>query len=237
MSSPVHDHSMLGAYALGALDPREAQQVHDHLLTCAECRRQVADLADLRAAMDEVPPEAFLDGPPDGGDLILQRTLRAARSEFPATRLATPPRRGSSIALRAAAVIIVAAAAVGGGVLIGRQTAPEQTQAQPQLPANARTAKLTDPVTGASLDATLIPQDGWVRVHVVAGGIPKGEPCELVVVPRNGGEPVLAAGWLVSEKGAKNGTALDGAALIDPTQVQALAVRNTSGKQFVSVPL
>jgi anti-sigma factor RsiW len=236
MSSPVHDRSMLGAYALGALDPREAQLVHDHLLTCAECRLEVAELADLRAAMDDVPPEAFLDGPPDGGDLILQRTLRAARSEFPATRFAQSPPRRRNFALRAASVIIAGAVALGGGILIGRETAPESPP-QAQVPANARKGQATDPVTQASLDATLIPQAGWVRVHVVVAGIPQGEPCELVLIPRNGGEPVLAGSWLVSENGAKNGTALDGSGLIDPTVVQAVAVRNISGKQFVAVNL
>src|SRR5262249_23557492 len=115
-----HDRSLLGAYALGGLDPREAQLVHDHLLTCAECRREVAEFADLRSAMDDVPPEAFLDGPPDGGDLRLRRTTRAAGAEPPAA-LAARPRR--SFALVAASVIIAAAVALGGGILIGRQTA------------------------------------------------------------------------------------------------------------------
>lgn len=233
MSSPVHDRSTLGAYALGALDPREAQLVHDHLATCAECRREVADLVDLRAAMDEIPPEAFLDGPPDGSELVLQRTLRAARAQQPAVVIAAPPRR--SFALVAASVVIAAAVALGGGILIGRQTA-DNGPTVAQVPPNVRHAEGTDPVTGAKLVVDLTPQAGWVRVHIMASGIPKGERCQLMVVPRNGA-PVLTSSWRVSENGEKNGTALDGAGIIDPNEVKSVDIVNTDGKRFVSVPV
>jgi putative zinc finger protein len=233
--SPVdHDRSLLGAYALGGLDAREAQAVHDHLATCPECRREVADLTDLRVAMDDVPPEAFLDGPPDGGDLLLRRTIRAARAEAPALLATAPVRPRRSFALVAASVIIAAAVALGGGILIGRQTAPESsTQA---VGPNARQAAGTDQQTGATLNVALTPQAGWVRVHAVAGGIPAGEPCQLLVVKKDGGT-VLAGSWMVSERGAREGTTLDGSALVDPSQVQSIDVETTSGKRYVSIPV
>ncbi len=229
MSSIDHDHSLLGAYVLGVLDPRETQAVHDHLRGCADCQREVADLSGLRAAMDEVPPEAFLDGPPDGGDLILRRTIRAARTEAPAAVLA-PARPRRSLALVAASVIIAAAVVLGGGILIGRVTAPDSgNTAQPGPEA-------TDPQTGATLNVALTKQAGWIRVHAVAKGIPAGEPCQLLVV-RKDGQTILAGSWLVSEKGAKEGTTLDGSALVDPNQVQSIDVVTTNGKRYVSVPV
>ena len=36
---------------------------------CAACRAELHALSELEAALGEVPPEAFLDGPPEGGDL------------------------------------------------------------------------------------------------------------------------------------------------------------------------
>lgn len=234
--SVAHDRSMLGAYALGVLDAHDAKLVHDHLATCAECRREIADLADLRTMLDDVPPEAFLDGPPDDGELILQRTLRAARAQRPAVTMAQPaPRRWGLVA---ASVLIIAGAALGGGVLIGRQTAPVDSLGQPPVSEapNLRRGEATDPRTGARAVVNLAPQAGWVRVNLFATGIPKGERCEIFVVPRTG-EPVLVGSWLVSDNGARNGTSLDGAGLIDPTEVVRVDIVNTDGRTFVSVPV
>ncbi|QNE17595.1 hypothetical protein F1D05_06340 [Kribbella qitaiheensis] len=76
-----HDHSQLGAYALGALEPDGVREVDEHLAGCAECRAELVELEEMKEFLGEVPPEAFLDGPPTDGDLLLQRTLRQVRSE------------------------------------------------------------------------------------------------------------------------------------------------------------
>ncbi|OLB74778.1 MAG: hypothetical protein AUI14_22705, partial [Actinobacteria bacterium 13_2_20CM_2_71_6] len=196
-----HDRSPLAAYALGALDVHEAREVDAHVAGCAECRAELDELSALEAALGEVPPEAFLEGPPEGGDLLLQRTLRQVRAE---RTQATRPRR----LLVAAGIAGLVAAALAGGGLVGRVTAPSvQAGGTPtasatggatasatvsvappasSAPPNTRTFAATDPKTGATMTVALTPAAGWVRIHVKADGIKAGLKCRLDVVDRNG---------------------------------------------------
>ncbi|WP_054046284.1 anti-sigma factor [Alloactinosynnema sp. L-07] len=223
MTAFQHDREQLGAFALGVLDQREADQVRAHLAQCPDCRHEVDDLLALRRSLDEIPPEAFLEGPPDS-DLVLQRTLRKMSSE-------SAPRRG----LVAAGVAVLAAVALGGAFFAGRTTAPEPVAAPPPTTVpGTRAGAATDPDTGAVMSVKLVPQAGWVRVNAMVKGAPVGARCELRVVSKSGGESVLAGSWLVSEKGARDGTSLDGSALIDPDDVAAVEVVTTDGRRIVS---
>ncbi|MGH3821774.1 MAG: zf-HC2 domain-containing protein [Pseudonocardiaceae bacterium] len=233
MSAVEHDHESLGAYALGVLSPDEVRAVDAHLAECPGCRRELAELAELRNGLDSVPPEAFLDGPPDD-DLLLQRTLRRVRVEQ-----GGPPRRARFPV--AAGAVVIALAALGGGVLLGRQTAPGGETQGPQsslvqAPPDSRTGEATNPVTGASMAVSVTPRAGWVRVHAVVRGISAGQACQLLVVSRDG-NTVLAGSWLVSDKGARDGTSLDGSALIDPDKVSSVDVVTTEGQELISVSI
>jgi hypothetical protein len=233
-----HDRTPLAAYALRALDPDEARSVEAHAAVCDECRAEIAELAALEAALGEVPPEAFLDGPPEGGDLLLQRTLRQVRTERADVVAATRrPRR-----LPAAAVAVaLAAAALAGGTLIGRASvvAPQAggtPSASVSTVAGTRAVSATDAKSGATLSGTVIPAAGWVRVHLKVSGVPAGTPCVIQVVRRSG-PPVVAGSWLVSAKGARDGTALDGAALVAPADVASVDIVTTDGRKLVSAPV
>src|SRR5690349_20048962 len=126
-----HDSSTLAAYALGALGPDEAREVDAHVAGCPACRTQMQELTELEAALGEVPPEAFLEGPPDGGDLLLQRTLRQVRTERSRREL---PRR----LLVAAGVAALVAAGLVGGTVFGRSTArPPSASGSPSTSASA----------------------------------------------------------------------------------------------------
>ncbi|MFD8786483.1 anti-sigma factor family protein [Kitasatospora sp. NPDC059599] len=240
MSTEQHDPSagLVGAYALGVLEPAEVAEVERHLSGCASCRLEVAELRDLEVALGEVPPELLVDGPPEGGDLLLQRTLRQARRE-----------RGSEQVRRRAwlgvGAVAAAAAVLAVGLSLGRSTAPAPpvaagpaptaTSVSPP-PAGTRTASLTDPSTGARMTLTLTPAMGWVRVNAALTGIPAGEHCHLVVNGRSGAK-ADAGSWLVSPAGARAGTTLDGSALVDPGDVTSVSVVNEAGKTFVTVPV
>jgi hypothetical protein len=242
-----HETELLGAYVLGVLDGQEWADVQTHLAGCAVCRREVDDLREVEAALGEIPPEAFLDGPPPDGELLLQRTLRQVRGE----RGRQDRRR---YVLVAAAVVLVAAASFGGAAVLGRDTAPNGPAAAPAPAASApaptaaaptasaptppgtRTGTATDAGTGATMTVAVAPAAGWVRVHATISGVPPGEQCRLYVVARDGArEP--AGSWLVGPAGATAGTTLDSAALMAPADVAAVQAETFAGEILVVVPI
>jgi predicted anti-sigma-YlaC factor YlaD len=229
------DKAVLAAHALGALDEAEALTVEEHLATCEQCRSELQEFDEVRGALDMLPPEAWLDGPPEDADLLLQRTLRSARAE-------RSGRRMSHRLFGAVAAAVLGLVAIGAGVLVGRGTAPDQVagpaaiSTAPTPPPGTAVGSVTDPATGARLTVRLTPAVGWVRVSAAVTGIPAGQRCRLVVVGRNG-EHEVAGSWLVSAKGAKEGTTLEGAALVAPDSVTAVKVENFDGKQYVSLSI
>lgn len=230
MTTP-HNTPEFGAYVLGSLDPRDAYLVEQHLAGCPRCRHEVAELREMSVVLDDLPPEAFLEGPPDGGDLLLQRTIHQIRSER-----ATGTRwRRVAVGVAAAAI---AAVFLGAGVLAGRGTAPDPVAAPPPPPpaptAGAKTGS-TDQ-DGVRLATTVTPAAGWVRVSINFVGIPAGERCRLVVVAKDGSRHE-AGTWLVSGAGETKGGRVDGSALVDPAQVAAIEVENLDGHRFASVPV
>ena len=229
-----HDPQLLGAYVLGVLDEREARAVEDHLASCPRCRAESAELRAVEEAMGGVPPEALLDGPPEGGDLLLRRTLRQVRSE----REGRLRRRRAGLGLVAAAVVAVV---LGGGFAVGRGTAPDvgavqQTSAPPVPPAGTRLGSATDPETGARMTVQVKPAAGWVRVNASVTGVEQGEKCKLFVVAKDG-RRAEAGSWLVSAAGEEDGTNLDGSALIAPEDVAAIEVRTFDDERIVTVPV
>jgi anti-sigma factor RsiW len=245
MSVHEFDISLLGPYSLGVLDADETRFVDEHLATCASCRAELADLNDMTQLLGEVPPEAFLDGPPEDGDLLLQRTLRQVRAEraepapAPVTELPAPVRtsgRWRPMLVAAALALIVGAV---GGVLISRQTT--DPVADPGVtPTTAvpgeKTAKATDQSTGTTMAATVTPKAGWVAVKVKVDNLPVGAQCELRVVDANG-RSFVAGSWLVSQKGSQEGHVIDGAALVPIDKVKSVDVVTFQGKRMVSVPV
>lgn len=226
MSRPNHDHTSLGAYALGVLTPHEATEVEAHLAACPDGRREVAELVGLRQALDSVPPEAFIDGPPPGGDLLLQRTLRKVRSaegQEPETRQQRPAARRL---IAVAAAVVIAGGALVGGIAIG--AAGNTTPGQEFSAADAN--------THAALDVKVEKLSGWVKVHAMASGIKMNEPCQLVVTAKDGSQRI-AGSWLVSSSGESKGTSLDGAALVAPQDVKSIDVITTDNRKLVSVPV
>jgi anti-sigma factor RsiW len=238
MSAVEHDQAQLGAYVLGVLEAGERDEFEAHLASCPACRQEVDELSELRDELGEVPPEAFLEGPPEGGDLLLQRTLREVRAQ----EVEEPQRRPRLFAVAGAAAVIVVT--LGAGILLGRQSAPDvpaqalppasSTAAPPSTPvAGTRNIEGTDAKSGARLVASVTPASGWVKVHLAVQGIKQGEKCRLFVVAKNG-DRFESGSWIVSAKGEHDGTGIDGTALVAPDDVASVEVVTLDGRKLVS---
>ena len=224
MTGP-HDPGELAVHALGLLDGREAAAVQAHLAICPECQHEWVELRETSGLLDEVPPEMFLDGPPDH-DLPLQRALWQVRGESRSNRT----RRRVVLA---AAAVVAGAALAGGSLAIGRITAPETVVAGPFTPDGTGTV-----VRGSdgpvSLQAVLTPANGWVRLSATVRGIPPGERCAIVVVAEDGTEQI-AGSWLAGQ--SPDAAPVDGSAVTAPGDVVAIVVRNDAGHEFINVPV
>jgi anti-sigma factor RsiW len=219
----AHQVELLGAYALGVLDGDEWQAVRTHLDDCAACRREVDDLRELEAALGGIPPEAFLDGPPPDGEILLGRTLQQVRRE----RGRQDTRRRL---LWAAAAVVIGSGVLAGGTVAGLELASRRSAASGVAAAGDRTGAATDGATGATMSVAVRPAAGWVRVHAEVGGVPAGEQCRLYVMARDGSRRE-AGSWLA---GAGE-TTVDGAALLDPAEVTAVRVETFAGQPLVTV--
>jgi hypothetical protein len=236
MATTGCDRDALGALAFGALDGRERETVARHVDGCRRCRAELAELQEVTRMLGELPPEAVLTGPPEGGDLVLQRTLRQIRAEMAGTGRRRQLRQG----LAAAAAV---AACVVAGVALGRATVP-LTTAQPETSPTAeasvipgtKVASTVDAQSNTRLVATIVPAQGWVRLNVAVSGVARGEKCRIVVVNRDGGREI-AASWVVSEKGEADGTNVDGAAAVPLDEVTAVEVQTAAGKTLVSLKI
>jgi hypothetical protein len=228
-----HDPEQLAAYAIGLLDGEDAVITEAHIAGCPHCRQELTALREIDGALRGTPPELFLDGPPPDGELVLQRTLRQVRAERDQSGVRLGPRRRVLIAAALAALVGVGAA----GVALGRVTANETITARPTTPPATGTRLLTgsDPSTGARMTVTVTPAAGWVRIKATVVGIPAGERCTLVVIDRSR-DRYIAASWLVSPAAEKNGITIEGAAIVAPADLVAVAVQNLERRELVIAP-
>ncbi|NEA35229.1 zf-HC2 domain-containing protein [Streptomyces sp. SID13031] len=240
-----HDHSQLGAYALGALEPDEVREVDEHLAGCASARAEVAELEEMKEFLGEVPPEAFLDGPPDDGDLLLQRTLREVRSVAAAetsapveTAAEAHPADGSRKRgpwLLVAAAVVVVAGALVGGVLIGRQSVDEVV-ADTTPPAGSKQVTATDAKTKVTMATTVEPRTGWAWINVKLTNLKAGDQCEMLITDK-AGKIYVAGSWVISEKAAKEGSRFGGGVLVPIDQVKSVEIKTAQGAHIVTTPV
>jgi predicted anti-sigma-YlaC factor YlaD len=212
----------LGAYAVGALEAAERDQVEDHLAQCASCREELSALVELTPVLGRLSPdEAAAARPPlaagPRGSLVERTLAELARRRRNA-------RRRWQVAM-AGGVAVVAALGVAVAVLVVTRPAV--------APVTVAAARLSgsDASTGVSASAALYVESWGTWIHLDVSGVQPGDQCELVAVSRDGSEQV-AGTWRVGYSG---GVDLNGSTGIGASQIAALKVVTTSGSDLVDL--
>jgi Putative zinc-finger len=191
----------LGVYVLGAIDPAERALVDAHLLTCRDCRDELAGLAGLPALLARVNPDEI-------SRICADDTVRTDIDDRPPEELigtvldlAKARRRRSRWRFAAAAAAVVA---IAGGLFGGLSSiTTTRTVAVPVGPGTARweTVQTASSVTGASASVAYSHEMWGDAFEVLVDHIPVGTTCQLWVVHPDGTRTQVAAWTTASDEG------------------------------------
>jgi hypothetical protein len=176
----------LGVYLLGALSPVERAEVDVHLKTCADCQRELAELAALPSILElltvedvEAASAGGIDQPLSltPSDDLFDRVAAEARSSD-ATVIRGRFTRFQQLSAAAAAVVVLGGVGVGAVALHHHSGRPAGTRTVSAIsgPVHMR-VKLTAQTEGTALD-------------VDVAGLPKDEHCWLIAVGSDGSREV-----------------------------------------------
>jgi anti-sigma factor RsiW len=187
----------LGVYVLGAIDPAERALVDAHLVTCRDCRDELAGLAGLPALLARVNPDEISRICAD--DTVRAGTYAGSDDRPPdeligtVLDLAQARRRRTRWRLVAAAAAVVA---IAGGLFGGLSSiGTTRTIPVPITPGTARweTVQATGSGTAATASIAYSEQSWGDAFQVLADRIPVGTTCQLWVVHPDGTRTQVAA--------------------------------------------
>jgi hypothetical protein len=191
----------LGVYVLGAIDPAERALVDAHLVTCRECRDELAGLAGLPALLARVNPDEI-------SRITSEDTVRTAADDRPPGELigtvldlAAARRRRTRWRFAAAAAAVVA---IAGGLFGGLSSiTTTRTVAIPVSPGDTHweTVEATSAATGASASVAYSHEMWGDAFEVLVDHIPVGTTCQLWVVHPNGTRTQVAAWTTAGDEG------------------------------------
>ena len=168
---------MLGAFSLGHLSEAEATAVQAHLDGCADCRRDLAEIAPLAQSLTHVSAERVSEVA--SPDPELGRRIAAAV----AVERAQHRRRARSRRSLLVAAAVLAVAAVGGvGVAIGN--AVSSPPAAPAVPIEA--VDVASRMDGVTASAGVVAHTWGVEIKLEAVGLAAGDTYDVVVVTADG---------------------------------------------------
>lgn len=164
--------------------------------------------------MEELPPEATLDGPPPSADHLLQRTLGTVRDE----RQQAVRRRGRITALSSTLMV---AGVLAGGVWMGQGMGVGGTGAGQLLQGTSS--------AGAHMAVRVTDTEGGLRLVATVDGVQDGEACWLVVHTKDG-RTFTAGSW----RAHAGEVTLAGSAMVRADDVAGVSVVNHDRRPLVT---
>ncbi len=219
-------HQLLGAYLLGGLEPAEAAAFDQHLAVCADCRRELDDLASLPALLDAIPVS-------DAVALTAAAAAARERTLVPPEPVPVPHRLLDELAARrrkvrrrwAAAVAAAAAASLALGIMAG----PLLNQ-----PAKPDASYSVAASSGLEVTVGLVKKTWGTELAVDGRSLPAAGTLSLWVKDRDGGED-RACSWTATPTGRVR---ITGATPVQLTKIASVALRDERQKTVavIAVP-
>jgi hypothetical protein len=192
-------------YVLGAIDPAERTLVDTHLVTCRDCRDELAGLAGLPALLARVNPDEISRIRAD--DTVRAGSYAGADDRPPGELIGTvldlaEARRRRTrwrFLASAAAVVAIAGGLFGGLSSIGTtRTVPIPVS---PVGTNWETVEATSSVTGASASVAYSHELWGDAFEVLVDHIPVGTTCQLWVVHPDGTRTQVASWTTAKDEG------------------------------------
>jgi Putative zinc-finger len=225
-------HSDIGAYSLGLLEPHDRRAFEEHLAGCSSCAAELAALSPMAELLRGIEP---VEAP--GGDA--GQPGQAAVTQLIRRRAARERQRARwQVVLGAAAAVVLLA----GGIAVGVVTAPGQGgPGAAQLTVVGQRHSATDPVTGVAGTVGLVSKAWGTQVTMDLSKVRGPLECELVAVSRTG-ERRVVLGWLVPAAGYgvpghPDHLILEGGTSIAQPDLARLEVDVVRGRTLVSIPV
>ena len=194
----------LGVYVLGAIDPAERALVDAHLVTCQDCRDELAGLAGLPALLARVNPDEISRICAD--DTVRAETYAGAGDRPPeeligtVLYLAEARRRRTRWRFLATAAAVVA---IAGGLFGGLSSiTTTRTVPVPVSPAGTNWETVEAAGSGGVSASVAYSHELWGDAfEVLVDKIPVGTTCQLWVVHPDGTRTQVAAWTTAKDEG------------------------------------
>ena len=164
------EHTDVGAYALGLLEPRDRQAFEEHLAGCPACAAELAELSGMKGLLSDLGPVAAPDEPTEANVTDLVR--RRAQSQRRHTR--------RQVLLGAAAGVALLAGGAAAGLAVAAQPSSQVSQDA------GRTVSAVDEQTGVHGKVSLVAKPFGTQLTVDLAQIQGPLECRFIAVSRTG---------------------------------------------------